>query len=89
MRKGKRYFGKGNAPLHILRNHLAVVSKRNEECLSSDDKYDGPPEVYKENPQNGENGGQVNEESETGKLFCICRRPESGLMVECEVCHEW
>ena len=22
-------------------------------------------------------------------LFCICRMPESGLMVECEVCHEW
>ncbi|KAK9460823.1 PLU-1-like protein-domain-containing protein [Lipomyces oligophaga] len=22
-------------------------------------------------------------------LFCICRMPESGLMIECEQCHEW
>jgi histone demethylase JARID1 len=22
-------------------------------------------------------------------LYCICRKPESGLMIECDVCHEW
>lgn len=23
------------------------------------------------------------------RRYCLCRMPESGLMVECEVCHEW
>jgi histone demethylase JARID1 len=23
------------------------------------------------------------------ELWCLCRRPEAGLMVECDVCHEW
>lgn len=85
MRRGKRYFGKGNAPLYILRSHLILVDKRNNDCLSLDDTYDGPPKVYKEYEASAEGA----EDSETGKLFCICRRPESGLMVECEVCHEW
>ncbi|KAJ2661771.1 hypothetical protein IWW48_002165 [Coemansia sp. RSA 1200] len=25
----------------------------------------------------------------TGPLYCVCLRPESGLMVECEQCREW
>jgi histone demethylase JARID1 len=22
-------------------------------------------------------------------VFCVCRRPEAGMMIECELCHEW
>lgn len=33
LRHGKRLFGKGNAPLHIVGLHLTNISKRNDACL--------------------------------------------------------
>jgi histone demethylase JARID1 len=72
MRKGKRIFGKGNAPLYILRSHLAAVEKRNRSCFSLNDLY-----------------GVTKDDNDPTKVFCICRCQESGMMVECDVCHEW
>ncbi|KAJ2841509.1 hypothetical protein GGI22_007862, partial [Coemansia erecta] len=33
--------------------------------------------------------GEETSPPETGALYCICLRPEYGLMVECESCSEW
>uniref|UniRef100_A0A060TA64 ARAD1D24640p n=1 Tax=Blastobotrys adeninivorans TaxID=409370 RepID=A0A060TA64_BLAAD len=40
MRKGKKMFGKGNVPFHILSNHISAVVKRNEACFSLTDTFD-------------------------------------------------
>ncbi|CAN6621104.1 hypothetical protein TRVA0_008S01772 [Trichomonascus vanleenenianus] len=39
MRKGKRLFGKGNAPLHILQHYLQLVDKRSIGVCCLDDVY--------------------------------------------------
>lgn len=93
MRKGKKLFGKTNAPLHILKNHLEYVLDRNLDCFDiSSDKPRLPAEPASRAPS---------EERETDKVprswddptfrevFCICRRVEAGMMIECELCHEW
>lgn len=38
LRHGKRLFGKGNAPLHIVGLHLTNISKRNDACLQVPDE---------------------------------------------------
>jgi histone demethylase JARID1 len=83
MRKGKRIFGKGNAPLYILKSHLTFISRRNEACLSFDDTLENDLR-YEANVL----AGRPNPE-DSGKVFCFCRLPESGLMIECDICHEW
>jgi histone demethylase JARID1 len=89
MRRGKKLFGKTNAPLHILHQHMKYVEERNESCLDLRDQPRMPvepssrehtPVDEEENP----NGSQSNRD-----VFCLCRRPESGMMIECELCHEW
>ncbi|KAH8197705.1 hypothetical protein TruAng_008122 [Truncatella angustata] len=95
MRKGKKLFGKTNAPLHILKNHLEYVLDRNLDCFDiTSDKPRLPAEPASRAPSPGE-------ERETNKVprswddptfrevFCICRRVEAGMMIECELCHEW
>ena len=83
MRRGKKLFGKANAPLHILLSHMTLVRDRNEHCLSLSEKPRMPvepasreptPERYRHDPK---------------EVFCICRQPEGGMMIECELCHEW
>ncbi|RKP37399.1 hypothetical protein BJ085DRAFT_5307, partial [Dimargaris cristalligena] len=27
--------------------------------------------------------------SSSSSLYCVCRQPEQGFMVECDICHEW
>ncbi|KAK9457741.1 PLU-1-like protein-domain-containing protein [Dipodascopsis uninucleata] len=89
MRKGKRYFGKVNAPLHILKHQLDSVKKRNEICFSMDDLprsfLEGSSEIWKQHYTQE----LIANDSATKELFCLCRLPESGLMIECEICHEW
>ena len=89
MRRGKKLFGKTNAPLHILHQHMKYVEERNDSCLDLRDQPRMPvepssrehtPVDEEENP----NGSQSNRD-----VFCLCRRPESGMMIECELCHEW
>ncbi|KAJ5586182.1 hypothetical protein N7450_005969 [Penicillium hetheringtonii] len=94
MRKGKKLFGKANAPLHILRSHMEYVEKRNSYCFDLEDSYrppvepssrDNTPDGLLENP----NPNPWGPKSRKRDVFCICRHSEAGMMIECEVCHEW
>ncbi|KAM3554230.1 hypothetical protein ARSEF4850_006548 [Beauveria asiatica] len=88
MRKGKRLFGKSNAPLHILKNHLEYVLERNLDCF--DTEHDTPrlpaePVSREQSPDEAKGP----EESRQRQVFCMCRKVEAGMMIECELCHEW
>ncbi|KAJ5495262.1 hypothetical protein N7539_000378 [Penicillium diatomitis] len=94
MRKGKKLFGKANAPLHILKSHMEYVEKRNSYCFDLEDSYrppvepssrDNTPDGLLENPAPSVWGPK----SRKRDVFCICRHSEAGMMIECEVCHEW
>ena len=86
MRRGKKLFGKSNAPLHILLQHMKLVEQRNKGCFNMSDKPRMPvePSSREHTPETLQEGG-VSQEN----IFCLCRTPESGLMIECTVCHEW
>lgn len=94
MRRGKKLFGKANAPLHILKSHMEYVEKRNSYCFDLEDRCrppvepasrDNTPDGLLENNTNNMWGGK----SRKRDVFCICRRAEAGMMIECEICHEW
>lgn len=92
MRKGKKLFGKANAPLHILKMHMQYVQKRNSYCFDLDDRFRPPvePASREATPDgSGESQPWAGSRSKKKDVFCICRQQESGLMIECEVCHEW
>jgi histone demethylase JARID1 len=88
MRTGKKLFGKANAPLHILHAHMKQVDERNQSCFDLSDQPRMPvePASREQTP--------VDEDSVEGSgsnrgVFCICRQKEAGMMIECELCHEW
>ncbi|CCG84149.1 protein of unknown function [Taphrina deformans PYCC 5710] len=83
-RKGKRIFGKSNAPMDIFGQHLDHVAQRNLACLSLDDIPRDPVE-----PSSREASPVPDELEPRAEIFCMCRQPEAGLMLECDVCHEW
>ncbi len=88
MRRGKKLFGKANAPLHILHAHMRQVDERNRSCF---DLFDQPrmpvePASREQSPAEGE---EVDGSGSSRDVFCICRKPEAGMMIECELCHEW
>lgn len=92
MRKGKKLFGKANAPLHILKMHMQYVQKRNSYCFDLEDRFRPPVEpASRETTPDGNLDSQnwVGSSSKKKDVFCICRQQESGLMIECEICHEW
>ncbi|KAF2436848.1 histone demethylase JARID1D [Tothia fuscella] len=89
MRRGKKLFGKANAPLHILHQHMKYVEERNDACLDLRDQPRMPVE-----PASREHTPEPSHTAHDGSgssrdVFCICRKPESGMMIECELCHEW
>ncbi|UNI18527.1 hypothetical protein JDV02_004791 [Purpureocillium takamizusanense] len=89
MRKGKKLFGKSNAPLHILKSHLEYVLDRNSDCFDVDNdtpRLPGEPVSREASP---EQGGNRWEDPRARQVFCICRKIEAGMMIECELCHEW
>ena len=90
MRKGKKLFGKANAPLHILEQHMRIVMEKNNACFDLKDTFRMPVEPSSRHASpvegNDEFGGLGDDEK---PIFCICRSPEAGLMIECEICHEW
>jgi len=91
MRKGKKLFGKTNAPLHILKSHMEYVLDRNLDCLDiTHDKPRLPAEPASREPS-PDTSGKVHrwEDPRFREVFCICRRTEAGMMIECELCHEW
>ena len=87
MRKGKKLFGKANAPLHILHSHMKLVADHNEYCFEVQDMPRMPvePASREQTPDPQESQGLKS----TRDVFCICRQPEAGMMIECELCHEW
>ncbi|KAM5464693.1 hypothetical protein MauCBS54593_006784 [Microsporum audouinii] len=92
MRKGKKLFGKANAPLHILKMHMQYVQKRNSYCFDLEDRFRPPvePASREATPDgSGESQTWAGSRSKKKDVFCICRQQESGLMIECEICHEW
>ncbi|EFW16055.1 hypothetical protein D8B26_006216 [Coccidioides posadasii str. Silveira] len=91
MRRGKKLFGKANAPLHILKMHMQYVEKKNSFCFDLEDRCRPPvePASRETTPEGGESHSWVGTRSKKKDVFCICRQQEAGLMIECEVCHEW
>ncbi|CAM1507886.1 Fc.00g047340.m01.CDS01 [Cosmosporella sp. VM-42] len=88
MRKGKKLFGKSNAPLHILKSHLEYVLERNKDCFDIDHdtpRLPGEPVSREASPE----AGLTRWEDRSRQVFCICRKIEAGMMIECELCHEW
>ena len=87
MRKGKKLFGKANAPLHILQVHMNYVHEHNLACFELADKPRIPVEPSsRSNSPDDEHAGEEKAAKET---FCMCRQQEAGQMIECELCHEW
>ncbi|KAI9760536.1 MAG: hypothetical protein M4579_001621 [Chaenotheca gracillima] len=91
MRKGKKLFGKANAPLHILMAHMQYVEQRNAACLRISDVPRAPAEPTSRGhtPDGSQSSNVMDSSGRDRDIFCICRQPESGMMIECEVCHEW
>jgi histone demethylase JARID1 len=89
MRKGKKLFGKANAPLHILEQHMKFVEEKNGFCFDLNDTFRPPvePASREATPTDGQEKGALGDEEKP--VFCICRQPEAGLMIECEICHDW
>ncbi|KEY68050.1 hypothetical protein S7711_06961, partial [Stachybotrys chartarum IBT 7711] len=89
MRKGKKLFGKSNAPLHILKSHLEYVRDRNADCFNIEHdtpRLPGEPVSREASPDQSTGPW---EEPRSRQVFCICRKVEAGMMIECELCHEW
>lgn len=85
MRKGKKLFGKANAPLHILQVHMNYVADHNSYCFELSDKPRMPVE-----PASREQSPNDSEDIKSARdVFCMCRQSEAGMMIECELCHEW
>ena len=88
MRRGKKLFGKANAPLHILQSHMNYVAEHNSYCFDLSDKPRMPVE-----PQSRDNspvdGQEIDGVTSEKNVFCMCRRSEAGTMIECGLCREW
>lgn len=91
MRRGKKLFGKANAPLHILLQHMKSVEERNESCFDLTDTPRMPvePSSREHTPAAQDGDGHEVSTTSTRDVFCICRKPEAGMMIECNLCHEW
>ena len=89
MRKGKKLFGKANAPLHILEQHMKFVEDRNNFCFDLNDTFRPPvePASREASPMDDVEKGVLGEDEKP--VFCICRQNEGGMMIMCEVCREW
>ncbi|WBW70869.1 Swr1 complex histone demethylase subunit Msc1 [Schizosaccharomyces osmophilus] len=81
VRKGKRLFGKANAPLEIFNQHLELVDQKDSSAMI-DEGSDAHLYV-------GNEYYIVAGNNPLDFHYCFCRLPESGMMIECEVCHEW
>ncbi|KAK7206142.1 PLU-1-like protein-domain-containing protein [Myxozyma melibiosi] len=71
------FFTAGTSGNSTLTSHLETAAKRTKNALSALDK----PHTQQPTAEG--------EKRSSKELFCICRQPESGLMIECENCHEW
>ncbi len=81
--KGMQLFGIGNQPLHLLKPHLEKVLERNLNCF--DVNSDKPKQSAELARSSLDHRGDLH----FREVFCICRRVENDMMVQCELCHEW
>ena len=79
LKRGKRLFGKTNASVSQLEDHLFFVLKR---CEAVFDLNDVPKRSELPSPT------AEGKDSEDGP-YCICRSGPTGEMVECDKCKEW
>lgn len=88
MRRGKKLFGKANAPLHILQVHMNHVAEHNVFCFDLQDKPRMPvePSSREHTPVDSQ---EIEDVRSSRDVFCMCRQSEAGMMIECELCHEW
>lgn len=92
MRKGKKLFGKANAPLHILKSHMEYVLERNVDCFDLEmdlPRQPAEPASREASPIDGNSKLHDWDDPRFREVFCICRKVEAGMMIECELCHEW
>lgn len=89
MRKGKKLFGKANAPLHILKAHMETVEAKNSYCFDLNDTFRAPVEPQSREVSPVDGSGRHGLGQDEKSVFCICRQPEGGMMIECEVCQDW
>ena len=89
MRKGKKLFGKANAPLHILKAHMETVENKNSYCFDLNDTFRAPVEPQSREASPADGLGRHGLGQDEKSVFCICRQPEGGMMIECEVCQDW
>lgn len=88
MRRGKKLFGKANAPLPILHQHLKIVDLRNQGCFDTSEKPSAPVEPQSREHTPVDNHADFSAPVESTP-YCLCRKPENGMMIECKICHEW
>ena len=68
---------------------MNIVKERNDSCFELRDKPRMPvePSSREHTPEHvRENNGDADAFPD---VFCLCRKPEAGMMIECELCHEW
>ncbi|RAL62905.1 hypothetical protein DID88_004746 [Monilinia fructigena] len=83
MRKGKKLFGKANAPLHILKQQLwNMLWERNVDCFDiTQDKPRLPAEPLSREPSPSNDKLHSWEDPRFREVFCLCRRVEAGMMM--------
>jgi histone demethylase JARID1 len=85
VKRGKRLFGKTNASVMQLEEHLILIQKRNESAF---DTTDVPKRDKTSSPGPHSPDATETKDSEEGP-YCICRSGPTGEMVECDKCKEW
>lgn len=88
MRRGKKLFGKTNAPLHILHQHLHHIDEKDKFCFDTTEQMKPPvePTSRDHTPDPDAMDGRPSGQRD---VFCLCRKPEDGMMLECKICQEW
>ncbi|KAI9761060.1 MAG: hypothetical protein M1840_002028 [Geoglossum simile] len=91
MRRGKKLFGKLRVPLQFLHTHMKYVEARNRRCFDTFDVPHMPVEpISRDRTPDDDSGSQsVRNLVRPERVFCICRSPQDGVMVECVECREW
>lgn len=85
IKRGKRLFGKSNASVQQLMDHLLYILARNESVFNLEDV----PKAEGSSSPTAENANSTDmKESEDGP-YCICRSGPTGEMVQCDKCKEW
>ncbi|KAI9874760.1 MAG: hypothetical protein M1823_007615, partial [Watsoniomyces obsoletus] len=68
---------------------MKYVEEKNHFCFDLNDTFRPPvePASREASPAEGREKEMLGNDEKP--VFCICRQPEAGLMIECEICHDW